>query len=188
MKMIAINGSPRTDGRTSEALDHMSAAAIAKGYEVERIDLTSLDFKDCQGCRECNRVGHCVQDDDLIPVYDRILKADHVLMASPVFMGSETGMFNSFVDRLYALLEPRDGGGFDTRIPPGKAATVVLVCGSPDGHIIYHYLMNRFTSVMKGLLGLEDFGSFIVPGMGRVDSITESVTFKENLSVFQERL
>ncbi len=188
MKMIAINGSPRKDGRTSEAIVAMTAAAEEKGYEVERFDLASLAFKDCLGCKECDISGRCVQDDDMSILYDRILEADHLFMASPIYMGSETGVFNCFIDRLYALLEPVGDGKFTSRIPEGKAATAMMVSGSPDGHIIYHYLTNRLTSIFKGLFGIEDFASFIVPGMNRLESITESVSYKQNFEVFQERL
>lgn len=186
--MLAINGSPRSNGHTSRALNVLLAEAEVKGYEVERIDLVDLDYSDCKGCRSCKTEGSCIIDDDMSALYDKIKVADHILLSSPIYMGSETGIFNCFIDRLYAFLEYKEGGGFTSRLPAGKSATAILICGSPDGHIIYHYLTNRFTSILKGLLGIEDFASFIIPGTNKLEDVMESVTFKQNIPAFIERL
>ena len=188
MKMLAINGSPRSNGHTARALDTLLAEGEARGYEIERIDLVDLNYSDCKGCRSCKTEGFCIINDDMSALYDKISATDHLILGSPIYMGSETGIFNCFIDRLYAFLQSKEGGGFDSRLPADKSATAILVCGSPDGHIIYHYLTNRFTSILKGLLGIDDFAAFIIPGTNRLDDVRESVTFKQNIPAFIERL
>lgn len=188
MKMIAFNGSHRTEGYTAQALDIMLSVARSEGYEVERIELTNLNIGYCKGCKECdNRVG-CTQRDDMDGVYEKLTEADHIIIGSPIYMGSETGATKCFLDRLYALLEPKEDGGFSCRLPSGKSYTVVLVCSSSDGHIVYHYLTNRFMRIMMGLLGADDFAAFIVPATSKLENIKESTLFRENLDSFRYRL
>ncbi len=188
MKILAIDGSTRQSGYTAKALDLILDEAEGMGHDVERARLSDLSFEDCRGCRDCHRTGGCVVDDDMGGVLKSVKESDHIIMASPIYMGSETGVFKCFLDRLYSLLSPMEGGGFESRLPPGKAATVMLVCGSPEGHIVYHYLTNRYTSIIKGLLGMEDFNAFIVPGTSKLDSVDDSVTLQQNLETVKERL
>ncbi len=188
MKILAIDGSTRRGGYTSQALDVVLEEARSRGHDVELARLADLSFEDCRGCRQCHQAGACVLDDDMGGLLSSMEGSDHVIMASPIYMGSETGLFKCFIDRLYSLLSPVEGGGFESRLPPGKAATVMLVCGSPEGHIVYHYLTNRYTSIMKGLLGIEDLSAFIVPGTSRLDSVEESSSLQQNLETVRERL
>ena len=87
-------------------LDSALKGAADKGIETKRIDLYRLNYTGCRSCFSCKRLGspgfgRCAVNDDLKPVLDEILEADGLIVASPVYSGSDPGMVRSFFERLW---------------------------------------------------------------------------------------
>jgi multimeric flavodoxin WrbA len=108
-KMIIINGSPRGGGSSSAISDAVAENASGKGFACERIDLGELRISHCRGCMGCKSTGRCAIDDDMTPLYGKVQDADAVMFSVPVYFGAETGLLKNFIDRLYALIDVRDG-------------------------------------------------------------------------------
>ncbi len=104
MKIIAVNGSARKNWNTDILLNKALEGAESQGAEVELINLYDLDYKGCTGCLGCkakgnkNR-GHCVVNDDLKSVLDKIEKSDSLILGSPVYLGDITAMLRAFWER-----------------------------------------------------------------------------------------
>ena len=105
MKILVINGSYREDGVTDSA----TACAVNQlemgGYHVEQVVLRDTPIKFCLNCRQCmlepgEHPGHCVQDDAMAEIIDRIESADAYILAAPVNFGSVTAVFKRFMERL----------------------------------------------------------------------------------------
>ncbi len=99
IKMFVINGSPRKHGNTETVLDAFIEGAKEAGADVEKIRLAEIDYKNCKGCNACHKTGVCVIKDDLTPVFDQLLAADILVLASPIYSMSVTGEMKSFIDR-----------------------------------------------------------------------------------------
>ncbi|MCD1295268.1 iron-sulfur protein [Methanocella sp. CWC-04] len=100
MKVIGIQGSPR--GRNSFTLKLLESAlegAESAGAETEIIDITKRKINFCTGCCHCYKTGECPQKDDFDKVYEKILDADGIIMASPVYFNSVTAQLKAFMDR-----------------------------------------------------------------------------------------
>lgn len=81
--VLGINGSSRKDWNTGQLLDKALEGAASTGAEVERIDLVDLNYTGCLSCFACKvkdspNFAHCVQKDDIIPVIEKVFKADAV--------------------------------------------------------------------------------------------------------------
>ena len=63
MKVLLINGSPKTDGNTAFALRQMADVFQTKGVEVEIIQVGSQSIRGCTACGGCAKIGKCVFDD-----------------------------------------------------------------------------------------------------------------------------
>jgi len=106
MNIIAINGSPRKNGNTAILLKKALEGADSKGAQTELIDLYDLNYKGCISCFACKRkggksYGKCAVKDDLSAIFEKIEKADALILGSPIYFGEITGEMRSFLERLF---------------------------------------------------------------------------------------
>lgn len=97
--VLGIAGSPRRGGNTEVLLDMALEGARSNGARVEKIVLNELHFRPCQECGGCNETGACILEDGLKSIYEKVRKADAIVVASPIFFGSVTGQLKSMIDR-----------------------------------------------------------------------------------------
>ena len=100
-KVILLNGSPRANGCTAEALGEMIKVFNAERVETELIQVGSKDIRGCIACGQCGRLGKCVFDDLVNEVAPKFAEADGLVIGSPVYYGSPNGNILSFLDRLF---------------------------------------------------------------------------------------
>jgi multimeric flavodoxin WrbA len=102
MYAVAISGSPRKQGNTELLLQRCLDGLAAKGIPGELISLRDKTIKGCRACNICsrNRDKRCnTKDDDFHPVFDAMLKADIIVVGSPVYFGSATPEIMALLDR-----------------------------------------------------------------------------------------
>jgi multimeric flavodoxin WrbA len=99
VKVLGISGSPHRHGNTETLLDAFLEGAREAGGEVDKVILRTLGFSPCQGCNACHKDGVCVIEDDLIPLFDRILSMDAIALASPIYTMGITAEMKGFLDR-----------------------------------------------------------------------------------------
>ncbi len=99
INLLAINGSPRKGGNTETVLDAFLKGAEDAGASVTKRRLVEIQHKNCRGCNECHKTGVCVIRDNLTPVFEDILSADILVLASPIYSMSVTAEMKSFIDR-----------------------------------------------------------------------------------------
>jgi multimeric flavodoxin WrbA len=100
MKIIGLLGSPR--GKKSNTLKLLESAlqgAADAGAGVEIIDITHKNINYCIGCEKCYETGKCFREDDHHEVFDKVLEADGLIMASPVYFNSVSAQLKTFMDR-----------------------------------------------------------------------------------------
>lgn len=107
MKFVGILGSTRKEGNTDVLLDVALAEAQENGVLVEKIPLRDKSIAPCDGCSGCTKTGRCVIDDDAQEICEKMLEADGIIWATPVYFWSMTGLTKTFMDRTYALLFPK---------------------------------------------------------------------------------
>ncbi len=103
VKVLGLFGSPRKGGNTDLLLDEALKGAAAEGATVEAIHLSDCRITPCRECLSCFKSGDCVIADDMQRIYPRLLEADIVILASPIFFYGITGWAKAMVDRVQAL-------------------------------------------------------------------------------------
>ncbi len=103
MRMLGILGSPRKRGNTDLLLEEVLNGAESEGAEVEKISLTDHQLSPCQECNGCADTGNCVIDDGMQQIYPKLLGADCVVLASPIFFYGVTAQTKILIDRCQAL-------------------------------------------------------------------------------------
>jgi multimeric flavodoxin WrbA len=107
MKVLGIYGSPRKDGNSDRLLDEALKGAQAAGAEVSSIYCRELKMSGCLECGGCDKTGKCVIDDDMQLVYPKLLEADVIILASPMFFYGLTAQSKALIDRCQAMWNKR---------------------------------------------------------------------------------
>jgi multimeric flavodoxin WrbA len=103
MKVLGLFGSPRKDGNTDLLLEEALRGAEVEGAEVERIHLGDVNIIPCKECLKCFQNGQCILLDDMQHIYPKLLEADIIIFASPIFFYGITAWAKALVDRCQAL-------------------------------------------------------------------------------------
>ena len=103
MKVLGLFGSPRRGGNTDLLLEEMLRGAQSQEAEIERVFLSDWDISGCRECRKCEVYGNCVVQDQMQKLYPKLLQADHVILASPIFFYGVTAQAKRMIDRCQAL-------------------------------------------------------------------------------------
>ncbi len=103
MDVLAFLGSPRKKGN-SEMLTHALLEGVRQaGGSAEIIRLCDLKISPCISCGGCDKTGKCVVQDDMTPLYEKIISIDKIIVASPIFFYGVTAQTKAFIDRTQAL-------------------------------------------------------------------------------------
>ena len=149
MYTLILTASPRPEGNTNslvkvfaEELQRQGEGAPdSRGTEgagdgqvqVKTINLYDLDIKPCTACRSCQKDRNnpaCVIDDGLRAVFPEIMKAELIVLASPVYSWYCTPPMKALLDRcVYAMNKYYDEPG--PSIWQGKEVALITTCGYP---------------------------------------------------------
>ncbi len=120
MRIIVINGSPRTDGLTAAMLHRLADSLLQKGADVQYYDLARLQIRQCSGCCSCYRTGHCIFQDDAERLSDEIAQADGIVIGSPTYVSNVSGLLKIFIDRGHFVIEQLLRGKYAVSIATGE--------------------------------------------------------------------
>lgn len=99
MKVLVLFGGPRLNMNTDALVKAYLDGIDKDEHEIERINIRSLKIAPCTACYGCSKNGECVLHDDMDDIYVKMENADAVILASPIFFNSITGIAKMLVDR-----------------------------------------------------------------------------------------
>jgi multimeric flavodoxin WrbA len=99
-KITAFIGSPRKGGNSELLTKELLKAAEQEGAETEAIRLAEYDLKPCDACLACRKTKKCKIDDDGEKLFNKVMEADGIVLATPVYFGSCSSQTKIFVDRM----------------------------------------------------------------------------------------
>ena len=109
-KVLILSGSPRKGGNSDLLCDEFMRGAQESGNEVEKIRVAEKNVAPCKGCYYCKRSGgQCVSKDDMGEIVQKMIDADVLVLASPVYFYSVDAQLKAVIDRTVARwLEVKD--------------------------------------------------------------------------------
>ncbi len=97
--VLILSASPRKHGNSDVLCDRFAEGAKESGNHVEKVFLASQRINYCRGCGVCNSTHQCVQKDDMEEILDKMVKADVIVLATPVYFYSMNAQMKTLIDR-----------------------------------------------------------------------------------------
>ena len=104
-KVLIISTSLRGGSNSDILAKECEKGAKEAGHEVEYISLKGKDIKFCIGCLTCQTKGSCVLTDDVAEIMEKVLAAEVIVYATPIYYYEMSGQMKTMLDRgnpLYA--------------------------------------------------------------------------------------
>ncbi len=173
MRVLGIAGSPRRGGNTDLLLAEVMKGAASRGAEVKIIILNDLKIAPCQHCDACLETGRCKVEDDMQMVYDELMKADRIVLASPIQFMTVTAQAKAMIDRCqslwarkYVLKQPPLGS------EPGKKKGLFISVGGRRVANLFEPALVTVKSLFK-VLDITYAGELLFPGIDEKGAITK---------------
>lgn len=98
-KVLIISSSPRRGGNSDTLCDEFQRGAQDAGHQVEKVCLRELDIHYCTGCGVCNSGKPCPQHDDAAALLEKMVQADVIVLATPVYFYTMSAQLKTLIDR-----------------------------------------------------------------------------------------
>lgn len=99
-KVLLISSSPRKNGNSDLLCDQFRKGAIDAGHRAEKIFLAEKKIHYCTGCGACaNATRPCVQKDDVAEILEKMVEADVIVLATPVYFYTMCAQLKTLIDR-----------------------------------------------------------------------------------------
>ncbi len=102
-KIAAVYASPRRNGNTATLLSMAIKGATDDGAVIDPIVLRDYQISPCLEIYGCKKEGECAIKDDFQQIRDRLLAADGIMIATPVFFYTVSAHLKIFMDRCQSL-------------------------------------------------------------------------------------
>ncbi len=102
-KVLIISTSLRNNANSEILAHETERGALEAGHEVEFLTLKDKNIGFCKGCMACQKLGHCVIDDDANAVTEKMKNADVIVWATPVYYYEMSGQMKTIIDRANSL-------------------------------------------------------------------------------------
>lgn len=101
-KVLILSGSPRKNGNSDILCNEFMKGATESGNEVEKIRVTEKKIGFCRACYACKGTGVCAIKDDMAEILQKMIDADVIVLASPVYFYSIDAQLKALIDRTVA--------------------------------------------------------------------------------------
>ena len=156
MKVLIVSSSPRKEGNSDVLCDRFARGASEAGHEVEKIMLRDKKISPCNACYACMETRTCAIKDDMADIFAKLLKADVILLASPVYFYSVSAQMKALIDRCLV----------DHKSLAGKQFYYIITAADPQREAAEGTLA-AFRGFIRCLPDAQEKG--IVYGMGTWD-------------------
>lgn len=162
--VLIISGSPRKGGNTDLLCDAFARGAEEAGGQVEKIFLADyrIDyFSEADEQRVGNRANEA--EDDIPMLVDKMVRADVIVLASPVYYMNITGQLKTFIDRTFGRYREMND----------KEFFYLTACADPEESTA-DWAINAFRGFVMCLPNPTERGMVKAVGMGRKGAVKGS--------------
>lgn len=189
MRIVALQGSPRSDGHTQALLEIVLAAARQAGAQTEVVQLSErrnlVGCEECLSCQAPQDEPGCVIDDDMQEVHQKMLAADVIVWATPIFCWTPSWLLKMAMDRAFCLFTPSGDGSVTSRLAGRRMAAVFTAAGTAAENAD---LAGEALRRLAEYAGCPWLGACAAGDVTDRDSIRENAALREQAQAFGRRL
>lgn len=101
-KILILSASPRIGGNSDILCDELAKGVADAGNSTEKVHITKLNIGGCLGCEACMKNGGiCVQKDDMTLLLSKIMEADSIVFATPIYFYNMNAQLKAVIDRTF---------------------------------------------------------------------------------------
>lgn len=156
MKIVVLQGSPNRRGSTYLLADAFRRGAEAAGHTVEIVEVAHADIRPCTGCVRCGYEGPCIQKDAVGEIRQKILGADMLVFATPLYYYGMSAQLKTLVDRFCA---------FNSSLTRKHMKSALLAAAWNDDGWTFEALEAHYKTLVR-YLAFEDKGMVLGGGCG----------------------
>lgn len=167
MKIMTILGSPRRRGNTAAALDIFEAAMREAKHKVERVVLGDVTVKPCVSCWTCMKsqdAPGCAIKDDAPKLFERMMAADAIVYATPLYCWSFTAQMKALIDRHVCMVKGFESAKHRSFLA-GKKTALLVTCEGPIENNA-DLIPTMFQRMAKDYMLMKSAGTFVITGCG----------------------
>lgn len=97
--ILVLSTSPRHGGNSETLADEFAKGARDAGHQVEKVCLYDKTIGFCKGCLACQKTRRCVIHDDADIIAQKMLNADVIVFATPIYYYEMCGQMKTMLDR-----------------------------------------------------------------------------------------
>ena len=170
MRILGIMGSPRNGGNSDLLLEAALRGATGAGATVEKLSITQLQIAPCRECSRCQDKGICAIRDDMDSVGPKLLVADAVIIASPIFFYGLPGQFKALIDRGQAYWVRKYVLGQTPELTGRKGSFIAV--GATSGARLFDGAVLTVRYFFKAF-GIEYASELLVRGVDKMGDINQ---------------
>ena len=104
-RVVIISTSLRVRSNSDLLAEQFMKGAESAGHQVEKVELLGKQIAFCLGCFACAKLGRCVIDDDVNGIMEKVMKADVIVWATPIYYYEMSGQIKTLIDRMNAMYD-----------------------------------------------------------------------------------
>lgn len=102
-KVVVISASLRVNSNSAALAEQFIKGAVDAGHDVDAVTLRGKNIGFCTGCLACQKTGSCVIKDDAPEITEKVLNADVVAFATPIYYYEMSGQMKTLIDRMNSM-------------------------------------------------------------------------------------
>jgi multimeric flavodoxin WrbA len=173
LRVLGIMGSPRIKGNTDLLLDEALKGAQGQGAEVEKMIVDKLNIAPCREYYGCLKDGNCVIRDDMDDIYPKLLEADGIIVASPMFFYGLTSQVKALIDRCQALWARKYV--LKQNLPHSGRKGAFIAVGATRGKKLFEGSILTVKYFLQSI-GVQYVDELLVRGVDKIGEIKEHPT------------
>ena len=165
-KILILLTGGRPQGNTAQLASAFAEGARQAGHQVETLSLLQKEVKGCLGCNACRRGKGCVIRDSFALVAEKILAADLVVFASPLYFWTVSSRMKALIERFYSLAQedPAPPLGRYEKYPVKDCA--LLMTAADDLFWTFEQAVSYYQFALIRYIGFRDRGMLLAGGCG----------------------
>ncbi|MCG2712525.1 MAG: flavodoxin family protein [Candidatus Omnitrophica bacterium] len=184
-QILGIMASPRKGGNADILLEEVLKAARQSQAITEKIIINDLSFIPCQACEDTREDGRCKIEDDFQKIYEAVLRADSIVVASPIYFGSISAQLKMLIDRFQCYWRAK----YVTKtIDEALMKQGGFICVQASSENIF---FDNARSIMKNFFntaGIEYCREIFCSGLEKKGSVKEKPDYMEKAAAMGEKL